>query len=213
MDDRITIIQINTIATPIENIGYLKARRLIIGCFIFIWRKPNNKSDTTPTTIAMITFGLPQPASSPALLKPNTIPPNPIDDNTMERMSIFGFVTFVTFCMKRIPNINAITRNGSDSQKIQCQLRLSIRRPAIVGPIAGATMITNPIIPIAAPRFSGAMIIRIVLNISGKRSAVPIACTTRAVNRNSKLGDTAAKNVPSIEKHKAATNNCLVENH
>lgn len=34
MDDRMTIMQIKTIMTPKINIGYLNARRFIIGCFI-----------------------------------------------------------------------------------------------------------------------------------------------------------------------------------
>ncbi|MNV56585.1 hypothetical protein D3C71_1488770 [compost metagenome] len=93
----------------------------------------------------------------------------------MENQSMAGFVTFVIFCMNRMPKISAITRNGSDSQKIQCQLRFSIRRPAIVGPVAGATMMTRPIMPMAAPLFSGGNRTRIVLNISGSSSAVPIA--------------------------------------
>ncbi|MNE42223.1 hypothetical protein D3C80_1363350 [compost metagenome] len=162
-------------STPTVNIGNLKARRLIIGCFMVIWRMANRTSAITPIAIAIITLELPQPLSSPALLKPYTMPPKPNEESTMESASIFGLVTSDTFCINRIPLINAMTRKGSDSQKIQCQLKFEIRRPAIVGPIAGATIMTRPMSPIAAPLFSGGMMTRIVLNISGRSSAVPIA--------------------------------------
>ncbi|MNI49855.1 hypothetical protein D3C73_1044900 [compost metagenome] len=208
-----TIMQIKIIITPTVNIGNLKARRLIIGCFMVIWRMTNRTSASTPIAIAIMTFGLPQPLSSPALLNPYTMPPNPKEDSTIDSASIFGLVTSETFCMNLIPQSRAITRNGSDSQKIQCQLRLEISSPAMVGPIAGATIITRPISPIAAPLFSGGMITRIVLNISGRSSAVPTACTTRASSRNSKLGALAAMKVPTMEKLTAAIKSCLVVNH
>ena len=64
-----------------------------------------------------ITCELPQPPLSPALLKPNTIPPKPIVERMIEKISILGFVSFVTFCMKNVPNTNAIINNGSEIQK------------------------------------------------------------------------------------------------
>ena len=44
---------------------------------------------------------------------------------------------------------------GTIIPKSQRQLKLSMTHPERVGPIAGASPMTSPLIPIAAPRFSG----------------------------------------------------------
>ncbi len=60
----------------------------------------NKMSAIAPTVSEPITVGLDQPSDpSPALLNPNTMPPNPIVDRIMESTSIFGFVMSDTFCM------------------------------------------------------------------------------------------------------------------
>ncbi|MNP28234.1 hypothetical protein D3C76_1211890 [compost metagenome] len=131
----------------------------------------------------------------------------------MDSMSILGLVNFEIFGKNNKPHTSEIRKNGKEIQKIQCQLRLARIRPEILGPLAGANMITKPINPMAAPRFSIGKITNMVLNISGNNSAVPIACSTRATNRISKLGASAATNVPAIEKIKDVVNSCLVVNH
>lgn len=153
IDDRMTIIQMNTMITPKINIGYLNARRFIIGCFIVSWRIENKIRPTTPTISDTITVGLDHPPEpSPALLNPNTMPPKPIVDRMIDNTSIFGFVVSDTFCIYAIPKTSASTRNGREIQKIQCQLRCSRTNPEKVGPMAGANIMTSPIVPIAAPR-------------------------------------------------------------
>ena len=87
-----------------------------------------------------------------------------------------------------MPNKRANTRNGREIQKIQCQFKCSNTSPENVGPIAGANMMTSPIVPIAAPRLCGGKMTRIVLNISGSSSPVPKACTILAAKRNGKDG-------------------------
>ncbi|SIE27580.1 Uncharacterised protein [Mycobacteroides abscessus subsp. abscessus] len=54
---------------------------------------------------------------------------------------------------------------------------------------------------------------RIVLNMSGSRSAVPIAWMTRASIRMLNTGAIAAMNVPMIENTSDTANSCLVVNH
>ncbi|MNC41790.1 hypothetical protein D3C75_905700 [compost metagenome] len=68
-----------------------------------------------------------------------------------------------------------MTRNGIKIQNIQFQLSLSIISPETVGPSAGATIITKPTIPIAAPRLAGGIIVSTVLKITGIKIAVPAA--------------------------------------
>ncbi|MNC52693.1 hypothetical protein D3C75_1020550 [compost metagenome] len=68
-----------------------------------------------------------------------------------------------------------MTRNGIRTQNIQFQFSLSMISPETVGPSAGATIITSPTIPIAAPRFAGGMIVSTVLKITGIKMAVPAA--------------------------------------
>src|SRR5690606_36439262 len=122
----------------------------------------NNSNATPPIITVAITVMLPQPLSA-ALLKPYTIPPKPIVDKIIERISIFGLVIVETFCIYFNPDSNASTKNGSEIQKIQFQLRFSIIKPDIEGPIAGANIITSPINPIVAPRLLIGNMTKIVL--------------------------------------------------
>jgi len=82
----------------------------------------------------------------------------------------------------------------------------------MVGPVAGANMITSPTKPIAAPRFSGGYITRIVLNMSGSNNPMPAACKTRANINISKLNASAAISVPRIKLTSEPVNSCLVVN-
>lgn len=82
----------------------------------------------------------------------------------------------------------------------------------MVGPVAGANMITSPTKPIAAPRFSGGYMTRIVLNMSGSNNAMPAACKTRANINISKLNASAAMSVPIIKLMSEPVNSCLVVN-
>ena len=56
-----------------------------------------------------------------------------------------------TFGKNLTAKTNAINKNGTNNQKIQCHERIPKIIPASVGPTAGANMMTKPIIPIADP--------------------------------------------------------------
>jgi len=72
-------------------------------------------------------------------------------DSTIDKMSIFGLVGSVIFCIKIKPNTSAAINNGSEIQKIQCHVNDLRMRPETVGPTAGANIMTRPIIPIDLP--------------------------------------------------------------
>ena len=99
-EDKMIIIPRNTIKRPMENIGNLNTRKLSIGCSILNWRKEKRIRLSAPTMIGKRTVGsLHEPAPSPALLNPKTIPPKPMDERIIDRISIFGFVMVDTFCI------------------------------------------------------------------------------------------------------------------
>lgn len=210
--ERIIIKLINTKISPNVNIGYLNTFKSIKGFSIVSWRQTKSPSASPPTIIETNTVALPQPLS-PALLKANTTPPKPSVERIIDKISIFGFVTTETFCINFIPNNKAIIRNGKEIQKIQFQVKFSKISPEIVGPTAGANIITSPIIPIAEPRLCSGKISKIVLNINGSNSAVPTACTTRPIINIANVGESAAMSVPAIEKLTAVKNKPRVVNH
>lgn len=65
------------------NIGYLNARTSIIGSFTVSCRQTNNRRAMPPAARAQTTSGSDQD-TSPALLKPNTMPPKPTVDRRIE---------------------------------------------------------------------------------------------------------------------------------
>ncbi len=69
----------------------------------------------------------------------------------MDKKSTFGRVTFAMFLSEVTAKIKAIIKNGIKSQKIHRHEASPKMAPAIVGPTAGANMMTKPTIPIAAP--------------------------------------------------------------
>src|SRR5699024_3732692 len=80
--------------TPKEYIGYLNTRKSNTGASNFNCLKEKINKAIPPTTIGTYEIGDKNPAGLlPAELKPNTTPPNPIVEQTIERTSIFGFVT------------------------------------------------------------------------------------------------------------------------
>ncbi|MNC14357.1 hypothetical protein D3C75_621330 [compost metagenome] len=217
MDDSIIIMQMKIRIRPTVNMGYLKARRSIIGSFILSCFMLNKSKDNAPTANVAITTGLDQPPAPspwpPALLKPYTMPPKPSVDKMMDKTSILGLVSLEMLGRNSNPLTKEMMKNGSEIQKIQCQLKFARISPAMLGPLAGANIITRPISPMAAPRFSTGKMTNIVLNINGNNNAVPTACRTRATSRISKVGAKAATIVPAIEKIKEVVNSCRVVNH
>ena len=85
--------------------------------------------------------------------------------------------------------------------------------PESVGPIAGANMITSPILPIAAPLFSGGYRRRIVFINTGIINPVPAACNKRPINNIENPGAIALTSVPKVKTTIAPMNTCLVVNH
>ena len=109
--------------------------------------------------------------------------------------------------------IKAITSRGMKDQKIQRQFAIPKINPVKVGPMAGANMITNAMIPFTAPNFWGGKICIATANISGKISPVPIPWIIRPVNRRAKPGAMAESTLPKIKTNKAKMMILRVENH
>ena len=105
---------------------------------------------TIPNTNKIKTSGACQPKSE-AKLTPITRQAKPIIDSNKDSKSIFGLVIFPTFGKPVMANPKAITKNGINNQKIHCQDNLPKIIPVMVGPIAGANIMTKAQTPIALP--------------------------------------------------------------
>ena len=106
-------------------------------------------------------------------LIPKTIKPKLIVDKAIANQSTFGLVTSKTL-VKFFSIMNKpINRKMMNDQKIYLHDNAPKMIPEIVGPIAGANMITKAAIPKAAPNLSGGKILIAIENISGK--IIPVA--------------------------------------
>ncbi len=70
---------------------------------------------------------------------------------------------------------------GTFSQKIHCQDSPSVTAPPSTGPAATPRPVTPPHTPMAMPRFSAGNASLIKVRVSGRSTAAPAPCTTRAV--------------------------------
>lgn len=125
-----------------------------------------------PTASRPITRGEVSPTSA-AWLTSLTKQENPITDSKMDKKSILGLVSSLVFSSSKMAKSRAIPKKGIKSQKTHRQDKTPRIRPVIVGPIAGASMITMAQPPIAAPSFWGGKICMATVNISGRTMPVP----------------------------------------
>ncbi|MNJ47729.1 hypothetical protein D3C77_428960 [compost metagenome] len=154
--ENIVIMAMISISVVNVNMGNLNTRRSSIGSFDFNCLMTNNSRETPPTINGTYTFVLAHVVSAlPALLKPKTIPPNPSVDSRIDSTSTLGLVMVVTFFRKMNETTIDKAAKGSTRKNNQRQSATCKIKPESVGPIAGANIITSPIVPIAAPRVSG----------------------------------------------------------
>src|SRR5699024_11983788 len=106
-----------------------------------------------PMPIVPITSGLVQP-SLDAILNPYKNDPNPIEDKIIDKISIFGLLSSVTFLKKSAAIVIVIITSGSTVINSARHVKCASKKPDKVGPIAGPKAITIPIIPIAVDRKS-----------------------------------------------------------
>lgn len=88
-----------------------------------------------------------------AKLKPRTIPPNPSAEVIVLSKSIFGLVNSNVLSIKLKAKIQAMAKNTAKLAKIKRHEAILNKIPAKVGPTAGANIMINAAMPIAAPNF------------------------------------------------------------
>src|SRR5690625_8028435 len=107
--------------------------------------------------IVPITSGLVQP-SLDAILNPYKNDPNPADDKIIDKISILGLLSSVTFLKKRAAIVMVIITRRSTVINNARHVKCASRKPDRVGPITGPKAKTIQIIPIAVPRRSTGII-------------------------------------------------------
>ncbi len=86
-------------------------------------------------------------------VKPNIRPPKPKIDNPTEKKSAFAVSSrSPKLCRPKNASNRESTPMTDNVRKIERQPFKSVCRPPRVGPIAGATLIAMPTVPIAKPR-------------------------------------------------------------
>src|SRR5690625_1673517 len=146
--------------------------------------------------IVPITSGLVQP-SLDAILNPYKNDPNPADDKIIDKISILGLLSSVTFLKKSAAIVMVIITRGSTVINNERHVKCASRKPDRVGPIAGPKAITIPINPIAVQRSSiGIISKKTEIN---KRNIKPDsdACTNLPKSRTGKIGARAEIIVPA----------------
>ena len=140
-------------------------------------------------------------AASAIELSANISPAKPIVDKKIDIISILGFVISPTFstCEKAINNTTIY--KIALIQKMKCQLDAEIITPDNVGPSAGPAVITSPIMPMTAPRFSIGKINISTVTIIGNKIPVPNACIIRPNNNKPKLGASAPTITPNKDNN------------
>src|SRR5699024_4352224 len=172
----IVITIIRNIAIACKNNGYFSTRKFMIGSSNLNCLHANKTIAKRPIMIDTITTGLLNPVSDcPTELNPYMVPPNPIVDKRTDSTSILGFVTSDTLTRYLLAKMSANRTHGTTIMNRYLHPRYSTMTPDNVGPIAGANIITNPIIPMILPRTAGLYITSITLNNTGINAPVPTA--------------------------------------
>ena len=94
---------------------------------------------------------------------------------------------------------------GRLMRKIQRQLAASTTRPPRLGPIAVASPLTPPQMPMAAPRLSAGNTAATMLKVLGIIAAPPSPCTTRKATSSSMLGARPQASDESVKSAMPAT--------
>src|SRR5699024_12654032 len=136
--------------------------------------------------------------------------PNPIDDKIIDKISILGLLSSVTFFKKSAAIVIVIITSGSTVINNARHVKCASKKPDSVGPIAGPKAITIPIIPIAVPRRSTGIIAKRTVINRGSMIPDPDACTIRPKSRTEKTGARAEIIVPSPNILMAVKNSVLV---
>ena len=128
----------------------------------------------SPTAIEPSTIGSPQP-SFPTSENPYSKAPKPMDDPISDGTSNLGFDSGKTFLKKNNAAMMTKPAIGRIIPNKTRQPKLSMIYPERVGPIAGATPIAMPAIPMAAPRRFGGKIDIIIFCNNGIVIPTPTA--------------------------------------
>ena len=144
-------------------------------------------------------------------LIPKTIKPKLIVERAIANQSTFGLVTSNTL-VKFFSIMNKpINRKMMNDQKIYLHDNAPKIIPEIVGPIAGANIITRAAIPRAAPSLSGGKILIAIENISGKIIPVAIPWIILPAKSIGKFIANAEIAEPTMKSNKPNLTNPLVE--
>ena len=118
----------------------------------WICRSTNQTMPTTPMSMASHTIGCVNGYDS-MFVKPNMSPPKPKIDKPTEKKSALADASRVPKLRKpKIAKNSEITPMTVSVRKIDRQPFKSVCTPPNVGPIAGATLMAMPTVPIAIPR-------------------------------------------------------------
>ena len=111
----------------------------------------------------------------------------------------------------KMHNASETTPMTVSVKKIERHPLASVCRPPKVGPIAGATLIAMPTVPMAMPRRSSGKIVNTEICSTGHMTPVPMASRRRPSSTSTKLVPTQASSEPSVKITMEAMTICLVE--
>src|SRR5690625_5100782 len=162
--------------------------------------------------IVPITSGLVQP-SLDAILNPYKNDPNPADDKIIDKISILGLISSVTFLKKSAAIVMVIITRGSTGINNARHVKCARRKPDRDGPIAGPKTITIPIIAIAVPRRSTGIIAKRTVINKGSIIPDPDPCKILPRIRTGKIGARAEVIVKAPKILIAVKNSVRVVKH
>ena len=152
----------------------------------------------TPISMASHTIGFVNGYDS-MFVKPNMRPPKPKMDKPTEKKSAFADVSRVPkLCKPKIATNSEITPMIVKVRKIERQPFTSVCKPPSVGPIAGATLMAMPTVPIAMPRRDNGYIEKTVICRTGHITPPPMASSIRPISTSANVGPSQANMEPIV---------------
>ncbi len=146
-------------------------------------------------------------------VKPNISPPKPMMDSPTEKKSACAALSD----SPKLCNPNTASRIEMQPmtvsvRKMALQPFISVCSPPSVGPIAGATAIAMPTMPIAMPRLSSGKIENTVICRTGHMTPVPTASRKRPNSASGNVGLSHASTEPTVNTTIEAMTIWRVEN-
>ncbi len=155
----------------------------------------------------------PEAPISDTRLTPATRQPNPMTDATTEMTSMRGRVVSMGVTKNTAVHAMAATDTTANSAKMARQENMPMSRPARVGPITGANMMTSPATPLAAPIWAGGKTRMIAAYIEGSTMPVPTPCRMRPASTRANTGEAAETTAPTRKQQSATITRVLAFTH